>query len=85
MRGTISISASFESLDEMTKIHDAVKLYMSLFMKKYENDIVENVEPRIDKGQLEYYFEFEFPRTIPDKYFINIMKILKGKDIQSIL
>ena len=81
----ISLSVSFSSFDETMKVQETIKTYIETFMSQYADNILETVEPRFDRDERVYYFEFEFPRNLPNKYLVNIIKLMKGYSLDKVL
>lgn len=81
----ISLSVSFSNFDESVRVYKNIKTYIETFMSQYIDDILETVEPRFDRYERVYYFEFEFPRNLPNKYLANIIKLMKGYSLDKTL
>lgn len=81
----ISLSVSFSNFDESVRVYKNIKTYIETFMSQYIDDILETVEPRFDRYERVYYFEFEFPRNLPYKYLANIIKLMKGYSLDKTL
>lgn len=81
----ISLSVSFSNLEDTLKVHDNIKTYIDLVMHNTKDFILETVEPRTDRGERVYYFEFEFPRNTANKHLMNIMKLMKGYELNTVL
>lgn len=81
----ISLSVSFSNFDESVRVYKNIKTYIETFMSQYIDDILETVEPRFDRDERVYYFEFEFPRNLPNKYLVNIIKLMKGYSLDKVL
>lgn len=81
----ISLSVSFSNFDESVRVYKNIKTYIETFMYQYIDDILETVEPRFDRYERVYYFEFEFPRNLPNKYLANIIKLMKGYSLDTTL
>lgn len=81
----VSISASFSNLEDTLKVHDNIRLYIDMVMKNDKELILETVEPRTDRDERVYYFEFEFPINTSNKHLMNILKLIKGYRLDSIL